>query len=127
MRLRLTSFAQIIEAYRSSAKLPVNFQLLAAWVRASGGEVIDVPASGSLNLQLKLAGPNATQHRLQAIRRCIDSALFSSADHLVEVCKNLSASVSLEARLNLLQLSRHDPAVFAVLDRDIGRLSLKPI
>lgn len=124
MRLRLTSFAQIIEAYRSSAKLPVNFQLLAAWVRASGGDVIDVPVSSSLNLQLKLVGPNTTQQRLQTIGRCIDSALFSSADHLVEVCKNLSASVSLEARLNLLQLSRHDPAVFAVLDRDIvNRLS----
>jgi RimJ/RimL family protein N-acetyltransferase len=124
MRLRLTSFAQIIEAYRSSSKLPVNFQLLAAWVRASGGEVIDIPVSGSLNLQLKMVSPNAAQQRLQTIVRCVDSALFSSAHHLVEVCKNLNSSVSLEARLNLLQLSRHDPEVFAVLDRDIvNRLS----
>jgi len=119
MRLRLTSFAQVIDAYRTSAKLPVNFQLLATWVRAIGGEVADIPMSSSLNLQLKLVSPNATQQRLQTILRCVDSALFSSAHHLVEVCKNLSSSVSLEARLNLLQLSRYDPSVFALLDRDI--------
>ena len=118
-RLRLVSFAQVIDAYRESDKLPVNFQLLAAWVRASGGEVVDVPVLSSLNLQLNLFSKNAPQQRLQAIARCVDSALFSSAHHLVEVCKNLSSSVSLEARLNLLQLSRHDPDVFAMLDRHI--------
>ncbi len=118
-RLRLNSFAQVIDSYRKSRKLPVNFQLIAEWMRTNGGEVVDVAISTSINLQLTLISPSATKERLQSISRCIDTALFSSSHHLIEACKSLGTSVSLETRLNLLQMSRHDPRVFAVADVQI--------
>jgi RimJ/RimL family protein N-acetyltransferase len=111
--LRLASFADIIGDYRESGRLPVNFQLMAAWMRARGGSVVDVDLSSGEILQLQLLCRTAPQERLQSVARCVDSALFSSGHHLVEVCKHLGPSVSLATRLNLLQMSRHDPKVFA--------------
>lgn len=118
-KLRLTSFADVIGGYRQSGELPVNFQLFAEWMRARGGDVVDVDLSSGETLQLQLSCSDASCQRLQAISRCIDSALFSSSHHLVEACKNLGSSVSLATRLNLLQMSRHDPEVFAAEDRGI--------
>lgn len=117
--LRLTSFAELIDAYRNSEKLPVNFQLIANWLRAHGGEVVDISVSKAFHLQLSLVGKTNTVQRLQAIASCVDAALFAAADHFVEICKHLSQSVSLEARLNLLQISRYDPKVFAAEDKQI--------
>lgn len=118
-KLRLTAFSEVIGGYRESGQLPVNFQLFAEWMRARGGDVVDVALSSGDTLQLQLICAQGTNERLKAISRCIDSALFSSSQHLIEVCKSLGASVSLGTRLNLLQMSRHDPKVFAAEDRQI--------
>lgn len=119
LNLRLSSFADVIGAYRKSSRFPVNFQLIAAWTRARGGAVIDVTMSSGETLQLQLMSHSSTEERLQAIARCVDSALFSSSHHLIEACAGLGSSVSLATRLNLLQMSRHDPKVFAAADRQI--------
>ncbi len=119
LKLRLATFAEVIGAYRESGRLPVNFQLISEWMRTRGGEVLDVAMSSGETLQLQLIGQSATADRMQAISRCIDPALFSSSHHLVEACRNLGSSVSLATRLNLLQMSRHDPKVFAAEDRQI--------
>ncbi len=124
-RLRLNSFSQVFERYRKSGNLPVNFQLIAEWMRSNGAEVVDVALSTAMNLQLTLISPSATSERLQAILRCVDTALFSSSHHLIEACKNLGAAVSLETRLNLLQMSRHDPRVFAAADWQIVQALMK--
>lgn len=118
-KLRLTAFSDVIGRYRESGQLPVNFQLLAEWMRARGGDVVDVALSSGNTLQLQLICAQGAHERLQTISRCIDSALFSSSHHLVEACKSLGSSVSLATRLNLLQMSRHDPKVFAAGDKQI--------
>ena len=119
LKLRLASFADVIAAYRETGRLPVNFQLIAECMRARGGEVVDVAMSSGEILQLLLVSQSSTRERVQAISRCIEPALFAASHHLVEACRSLGASVSLATRLNLLQMSRHDPKVFAAEDRQI--------
>jgi RimJ/RimL family protein N-acetyltransferase len=119
LKLRLTSFSEVISAFRKTGRLPVNFQLMAEWMRARGGAVVDVAMSSGEILQLLLISRSSAPERIQAIARCIEPALFAASHHLVEACRSLGASVSLATRLNLLQMSRYDPIVFAAEDRQI--------
>jgi RimJ/RimL family protein N-acetyltransferase len=112
LALRLSSFAEISAGFRQSGRFPVNFQLLGRWAGNAGGVTAEIDLHGHRVLQAMLLGPVSSVPCLDAVVSCIDPALISSRAQLSEVARAMGAGVSLEARLNLLQLSRCDPAVF---------------
>lgn len=111
--LRLTPFAEVTSVYRTTGRLPTNFQLTACWARAQGGAAAEVELPGDRVLQLLLLGKDAPcAEQLEAVLRCVDSSLLVSAPQLAEVARALSSGASLDVRLCLLRMSRFDPSVF---------------
>lgn len=118
--LRLGSFAEVSAHYRERRKFPVNFPLIAEWVEKHHGFCSSAPCGSGNYVQLSLLGRSVTHRWMDSLVRCIDPALLSGAEQLVHVMRSLVAGTSLEARLNLLQLSRHDPAVFLAAERELN-------
>lgn len=112
LALRLSSFSEVSGAYRESGRLPVNFQLLGRWAGDAGGLTIERDLQGHRVLQVSLLGPVSSVASLESVAACIDPALMSSRAQLAEIARSMGASIGLEARLNLLQMSRCDPQVF---------------
>ncbi len=112
LALRLSSFTEVSAGFRQSGRLPVNFQLLGRWAGHAGGLTVEVDLQGRCVLQAMLLGPVGSVRCLDTVAACVDPALMSSRAQLSEVARAMGPGVGLEARLNLLQLSRFDPAVF---------------
>lgn len=112
LALRLSSFAEVSSGFRQSGRLPVNFQLLGRWAGDAGGLNAEVDLYGHRVLQVLLFGPVSNVSCLEAVAACIDPALMSSRAQLAEIARSMGAGIGLDARLNLLQLSRCDPQVF---------------
>lgn len=118
--LRLGSFAAIIGEYRANRRLPLNFPLLADWIHRQGGECSSATLGQGRCFQLCLFGSPAPGRWMDRIADCIDPALLCGAEQLSSVMQSLGPGASLESRLNLLQLSRHDPAVFIAAEKALN-------
>lgn len=118
--VRLGSFAEISGHYRASRKLPVNFPLIAEWAEKHDGYCSSARCGTRHHLQLSLFGRDITRQSMDKLVRCIDPALLSGAEQLVSVMQSLGGDTPLAARLNLLQLSRHDPAVFLAAEKELN-------
>lgn len=112
LALRLSSFAEVSSGFRQSGRLPVNFQLLGRWAGDAGGLNAEVDLHGRRVLQVLLFGPASSVSCLETVAACIDPALLSSRTQLAEIARSMGSGIGLDARLNLLQLSRCDPQVF---------------
>ncbi len=120
--VRLASFSQVMLALRSDKLLPVNFELIAAWVRATRGIVREVELSSDRVLQVFLFGRSSEAGLIDKVMHCIDQPLLESSFHLIEVSRLLGERASLDVRLGLLKLSKYDPAVFSAGASDLIRM-----
>lgn len=118
--LRLGSFAAVTGQYRSTRRLPLNFPLLADWAQQQGGQSAGTPLGQGRHFQLSVFGVVDPGRWMARIFRCVDPALLAGAEQLATVMKSLGAGAALESRMNLLQLSRHDPAVFLAADKELN-------
>lgn len=112
LALRLSSFSEFSSGFRQSGRFPVNFQLLGRWAGHAGGLSAELDLQGRRVLQAMLLGPVSVVACLDTVVGCVDTALMSSRAQLSEVARTMVPGLSLDARLNLLQLSRCDPGVF---------------
>ena len=119
LEIRLTSFTALAQEYRRTTRLPVNFQLLSKWIAGHHGAAECVAVGSREYVQVGVFGVPTPAEWVQKITKCIEPALFSGGEQLVAVSRSLGPSTSLESRMNLLQLSRYDPAVFLASYREL--------
>lgn len=123
--VRLGSFAEVSGFYRASRRFPVNFPLITEWVEKRGGYCSIARCGSRHYVQLNLLGRSASRRWMDSLVRCVDPALLAGAEQLVNVMHSLGTGAPLEARLNLLQLSRYDPAVFLAAEKELNAAFLR--
>jgi RimJ/RimL family protein N-acetyltransferase len=119
LEIRLGSFSELAKEYRRSNRLPVNFQLIAHWVKAHRGASAGISLSSQQYLHINMFGVPDPDVWVRKISRCVEPSLFSGSEQLASVSHALGRTANLEARMHLLQLSRFDPAVFLASDKEL--------
>lgn len=119
--LRLVGFERVLDGYRKSGTLPVNFHLLGAWLRARGHAVWHREVMEGRVLQIAAGGPDAGR-ALDAVVSGLECASLAGASELSSLMETVVRHGSSSQALAVLRHARHDPGVFAVAGSALCRL-----
>ncbi|RYZ12659.1 MAG: N-acetyltransferase [Comamonadaceae bacterium] len=118
LAMRLTGFEKVWTAHREQGRLPVNFHALGEHLRRCGAAVWTNDAESSAVLQIAVKAATGTQSARMGLAYAIEPLRhdrFSAAQARVlgRIMQKVVAYGDSQQALALLQLSQHDPCVFA--------------
>lgn len=125
LRMRLHTFPDLVSAYREEARMPVHFGLFAHSAHLRGAATIERDLPDGKGMQIMLEAMESSEQRLVSVAADFDSGIFQRRALVSEAMRSLGGSHKLDFLRLLLELSGHDPVLFAEIARDLSAVFSK--